>query len=58
MTCFYFARSIYDVSFIFLGPIGPVWALGGETQIFYLAPDIEKTYAAKKPPMFILIEHF
>jgi opacity protein-like surface antigen len=27
---------------------GPVWARGGETQIFYLAPEIEKTYAARK----------
>ncbi|ASQ45389.1 outer membrane protein [Legionella clemsonensis] len=27
---------------------GPVWARGGETQTFYLAPDIEKTYAARK----------
>ncbi|SFM04734.1 hypothetical protein SAMN02746073_0148, partial [Legionella jamestowniensis DSM 19215] len=23
---------------------GPVWARGGETQTFYLTPDIEKTY--------------
>lgn len=27
---------------------GPVWARGGETQTFYLAPEIEKTYAARK----------
>jgi len=27
---------------------GPVWARGGETQAFYLAPEIEKTYAARK----------
>ncbi|HAT9492356.1 TPA: porin family protein, partial [Legionella pneumophila subsp. pneumophila] len=26
---------------------GPVWARGGETQTFYLAPEIEKTYAAR-----------
>ncbi|CAM2784437.1 outer membrane protein [Legionella worsleiensis] len=25
----------------------PVWARGGETQTFYLAPEIEKTYAAR-----------
>lgn len=25
---------------------GPVWQSGGQTQTFYLAPDIEKTYAA------------
>ena len=28
---------------------GPIWARGGETQTFYLAPEIEKTYAARKP---------
>lgn len=27
---------------------GPVWVRGGETQTFYLAPEIEKTYAARK----------
>ncbi|KTD64776.1 hypothetical protein Lspi_0943 [Legionella spiritensis] len=27
---------------------GPVWARGGESQTFFLAPDIEKTYAADK----------
>ncbi|MCC5792255.1 MAG: porin family protein [Legionellaceae bacterium] len=27
---------------------GPVWARGGETQTFYLAPELEKTYAARK----------
>lgn len=27
---------------------GPVWARGGEAQTFYLAPEIEKTYAARK----------
>lgn len=27
---------------------GPVWAKGGETQTFYLTPDIEKTYVARK----------
>lgn len=27
---------------------GPVWARGGDTQTFYLTPEIEKTYAAKK----------
>ena len=27
---------------------GPIWARGGETQTFYLAPEIEKTYAARK----------
>jgi len=27
---------------------GPIWARGGETQAFYLAPEIEKTYAARK----------
>jgi len=27
---------------------GPVWARGGETQTFYLAPQIEKTYVARK----------
>ena len=27
---------------------GAVWARGGEAQTFYLAPEIEKTYAAKK----------
>ena len=26
---------------------GPVWVRGGETQTFYLAPEIEKTYAAR-----------
>lgn len=27
---------------------GPVWASAGETQTFYLAPEIEKTYVARK----------
>ena len=27
---------------------GPIWARGGETQTFYLTPEIEKTYAARK----------
>ncbi|MCX7117132.1 MAG: porin family protein [Legionellales bacterium] len=27
---------------------GPIWARGGETQTFYLAPEIEKTYVARK----------
>ncbi|HAT1746054.1 TPA: porin family protein [Legionella pneumophila] len=27
---------------------GPVWVRGGETQTFFLAPEIEKTYAARK----------
>jgi opacity protein-like surface antigen len=27
---------------------GPVWSRGGETQTFYLAPEIEKTYLARK----------
>ncbi len=27
---------------------GPVWENGGKTQTFYLAPEIEKTYAADK----------
>ncbi|HAT7072801.1 TPA: porin family protein [Legionella pneumophila] len=27
---------------------GPVWAKAGDTQTFYLAPEIEKTYAATK----------
>ncbi|HAT1597281.1 TPA: porin family protein [Legionella pneumophila] len=27
---------------------GPIWARGGEAQTFYLAPEIEKTYAARK----------
>lgn len=27
---------------------GPVWASGGKTQTFYIAPEIEKTYAARK----------
>lgn len=27
---------------------GPVWVRGGETQTFFLAPDIEKTYVARK----------
>lgn len=27
---------------------GPTWARGGDTQTFFLAPDIEKTYAAQK----------
>ncbi|MCC5791719.1 MAG: porin family protein [Legionellaceae bacterium] len=27
---------------------GPVWARGGETQGFYLAPEIEKSYVARK----------
>lgn len=27
---------------------GPIWASGGETQTFYLAPEIEKTYVARK----------
>ena len=27
---------------------GPVWQRGGETQTFYLAPDIEKTYVANQ----------
>ncbi|NNM58837.1 MAG: porin family protein [Legionellales bacterium] len=28
---------------------GPSWISGGETQTFYLAPEIEKTYTADKP---------
>ncbi|HAU1322173.1 TPA: porin family protein [Legionella pneumophila] len=28
--------------------VGPVWAKAGDTQTFYLAPEIEKTYAAVK----------
>lgn len=28
--------------------VGPVWADAGRTQSFYLAPDIEKTYAANQ----------
>lgn len=27
---------------------GPVWARGGDTQTFYLTPEIEKSYVAKK----------
>jgi len=27
---------------------GPAWASGGKTQTFYLAPEVEKTYAADK----------
>ena len=27
---------------------GPVWSRGGETQTFYLAPEIEKTYVARR----------
>lgn len=27
---------------------GPVWARGGETQTFFLTPEIEKTYVARK----------
>lgn len=27
---------------------GPTWARGGETQTFYLAPEIEKSYVARK----------
>lgn len=27
---------------------GPIWERGGETQTFYLAPEIEKTYVARK----------
>lgn len=27
---------------------GPVWSRGGEAQTFYLAPEIEKTYVARK----------
>ncbi len=27
---------------------GPTWARGGATQTFYLVPEIEKTYAARK----------
>ncbi|HEO1459405.1 TPA: porin family protein, partial [Legionella pneumophila] len=27
---------------------GPVWVRGGETQTFFLAPEIEKTYADRK----------
>ena len=26
--------------------VGPVWQSSGKTQTFYLAPEIEKTYAA------------
>lgn len=29
--------------------VGPVWENEGSTQTFYLAPEIEKTYAAHKP---------
>lgn len=29
--------------------IGPVWENAGQTQTFYLAPNIIKTYAAKRP---------
>lgn len=33
--------------------LGPVWESAGNTQTFYLAPNIEKTYAAN--PMILAI---
>jgi len=35
-------RYVYTIS------AGPLWASAGKTQTFYLAPEIEKTYAADK----------
>lgn len=29
--------------------VGPVWESNGQTQTFYLTPEIEKTYAAQQP---------
>lgn len=29
--------------------LGPLWSSAGESQTFYLAPEIEKTYAANRP---------
>lgn len=40
--------AIKDWTWVGSVSAGPVWARGGETQTFYLAPEIEKTYAARK----------
>ncbi|HCD9576658.1 TPA: porin family protein [Legionella pneumophila] len=37
-----------DLTWVGSVSAGPVWARGGETQTFFLAPEIEKTYAARK----------
>lgn len=37
-----------DFQWVFGISGGPVWANAGETQTFYLAPEIEKTYEARK----------
>lgn len=42
------AMSSRDWTWVGSVSAGPVWARGGETQTFYLAPEIEKTYAARK----------
>lgn len=43
-----FPSSAILSSFVATISAGPVWESGGKTQTFYLAPEIEKTYAANK----------
>ena len=37
---------------------GPIWTRAGETQTFYLTPEIEKTYKSKNPQIQVLLERF
>lgn len=43
-----FGISKQDMTWVTALNIGPAWASGGESQTFSLAPDTEKTYAAKQ----------
>lgn len=40
--------SKYFVPLVFTGNIGPLWENAGQTQTFFLAPKVKKTYAAAK----------
>lgn len=40
--------AIKDRTWVGSVSTGPVWARGGETQAFYLVPEIEKTYVSRK----------
>ncbi|MCC5792586.1 MAG: porin family protein, partial [Legionellaceae bacterium] len=42
------AISSKDWTWVGAVSAGPVWARGGETQTFFLAPELEKTYTARK----------
>ncbi|KTC69422.1 hypothetical protein Lbir_2161 [Legionella birminghamensis] len=40
--------AVKDWTWVSSFSIGPAWARGGDTQTFFLAPEIEKTYVARK----------